>query len=196
MSRDPEEPTPPRKLTYRDAGVDIDGQDEGAARASRRVVRSTRTAGVLADLGSFGGLFRARSRAGCRQPILVSSADGDRHQAAWLPSGWPAIHDDRRPRPGQSLRQRHPRAGRAAVVLLDYVGDRPSARRRDVLDQVVEGHRPGCREHGLRVARWRDGRDARVFTSRRRVRRRRASSSEWSIARRLIDGSSDPASGT
>ncbi len=41
-------------LTYRDAGVDIDAQDE-ALRRIKGFVKGTRTPGVLADLGSFGG---------------------------------------------------------------------------------------------------------------------------------------------
>jgi len=62
------------KLTYRDAGVDIDAQDEALARI-RELVRSTRTSGVLADLGAFGGVF-APDLTGLARPLLVASADG------------------------------------------------------------------------------------------------------------------------
>jgi len=65
---------PTAGLTYRDAGVDIDAQDE-ALRRIKDLVRGTRTAGVLADLGSFGGLF-APKLDGMDRPVLVSSADG------------------------------------------------------------------------------------------------------------------------
>jgi phosphoribosylformylglycinamidine cyclo-ligase len=65
---------PPPGLNYRDAGVDIDAQDEGLRRL-RESLRSTRTAGVLADLGAFGGLFRPDLR-GFDEPVLVSSCDG------------------------------------------------------------------------------------------------------------------------
>jgi phosphoribosylformylglycinamidine cyclo-ligase len=61
-------------LTYRDAGVDIGRQDEGLRRI-RELVRGTRTAGVLADIGSFGGLF-APALKGLEAPVLVSSCDG------------------------------------------------------------------------------------------------------------------------
>jgi phosphoribosylformylglycinamidine cyclo-ligase len=60
--------------TYRDAGVDIDAQDQALARVKMRV-RSTFTDGVLSDLGSFGGLFRLGARK-LRDPVLVASADG------------------------------------------------------------------------------------------------------------------------
>lgn len=61
------------RSAYRDAGVDIDAQDEALDRI-KDLVRSTRTPGVLSELGSFGGLFRPPD--GYTEPILVSSADG------------------------------------------------------------------------------------------------------------------------
>ena len=42
---------------YREAGVDIDAQDEALDRV-KDLVRATSTPGVLSELGSFGGLFR------------------------------------------------------------------------------------------------------------------------------------------
>ncbi|HUP65909.1 MAG TPA: phosphoribosylformylglycinamidine cyclo-ligase [Thermoanaerobaculia bacterium] len=62
------------KQTYRDAGVDIDAQDE-ALRKVRTIVRDTYGPDVVSDIGLFGGLFRARFD-GMIAPILVSSADG------------------------------------------------------------------------------------------------------------------------
>lgn len=61
-------------LTYRDAGVDIDAQDE-ALRQAKAAIRSTFTPGVLGDVGAFGGLFDL-GRADCGSGILVASADG------------------------------------------------------------------------------------------------------------------------
>ncbi len=60
--------------TYREAGVDIDAQDEALARI-KGLVRSTFGKGVLSDLGSFGGLYDL-SAAGVKRPVLVASADG------------------------------------------------------------------------------------------------------------------------
>jgi phosphoribosylformylglycinamidine cyclo-ligase len=62
------------KSSYRDAGVNIDAQDE-ALREVRRIARGTFTPPVISDIGSFGGLFRA-SFEGIEKPILVSSTDG------------------------------------------------------------------------------------------------------------------------
>ncbi len=62
-------------LTYRDSGVDIDAQDE-ALRRVKALVKATRTPGVLADIGSFGGLFEPAGLKGMERPVLVSSCDG------------------------------------------------------------------------------------------------------------------------
>jgi phosphoribosylformylglycinamidine cyclo-ligase len=60
--------------SYRDAGVDIDAQDE-ALREVKKLVRETYNSNVLSELGSFGGLFRGTFE-GMESPILVSSSDG------------------------------------------------------------------------------------------------------------------------
>ncbi|HEY6136525.1 MAG TPA: phosphoribosylformylglycinamidine cyclo-ligase [Thermoanaerobaculia bacterium] len=67
-------PAVPDKTSYRDAGVDIDAQDD-ALREVRRIARGTFTPNVISDIGSFGGLFRA-SFDGIDKPVLVSSTDG------------------------------------------------------------------------------------------------------------------------
>jgi phosphoribosylformylglycinamidine cyclo-ligase len=59
---------------YRDSGVDIDAGNE-AVRRIRGLARSTFTAGVLSEIGSFGGLFKLDADR-YRSPVLVSSADG------------------------------------------------------------------------------------------------------------------------
>ncbi len=59
---------------YAAAGVDIDAQDEGL-REVKELARATFTAGVLNEIGSFGGLFRPEL-SGLAEPVLVASADG------------------------------------------------------------------------------------------------------------------------
>ncbi|MSO45290.1 MAG: phosphoribosylformylglycinamidine cyclo-ligase [Acidobacteria bacterium] len=61
-------------MDYKDSGVDIDAGNE-AVRRIRGLARSTFTAGVLSDIGSFGGLFQLETGR-YREPVLVSSADG------------------------------------------------------------------------------------------------------------------------
>ncbi len=62
-----------KPLTYKDAGVDIDAGNEVVSRIGA-LVRSTPQAGVLSDLGGFGGLFGLPS--GLTDPVLVSGTDG------------------------------------------------------------------------------------------------------------------------
>jgi len=61
-----------RGISYKDAGVSIDEADR-AVDSIRTMARKTFTAGVLTDIGSFGGGFLLK---GYREPVLVSSADG------------------------------------------------------------------------------------------------------------------------
>ncbi len=61
-------------LTYKNAGVDIDAQNEALAQARESILQSS-TPGVLGNVGAFGGLFDP-AKAGCRDAVLVSSADG------------------------------------------------------------------------------------------------------------------------
>src|SRR6187397_2510052 len=61
-------------MDYKASGVDIDAGNE-TVRRIRGLARSTFTAGVLSDIGSFGGLFRL-DRSHAQEPVLVSSADG------------------------------------------------------------------------------------------------------------------------
>ena len=61
------------RLTYRDAGVDIDAGDSLVERI-RPHVRTTRRPEVLADVGGFAGLCRLPM--GVRDPVLVSGTDG------------------------------------------------------------------------------------------------------------------------
>ncbi|MBQ9614852.1 MAG: phosphoribosylformylglycinamidine cyclo-ligase [Selenomonadaceae bacterium] len=61
------------KLTYRDAGVDIDAGNE-SVRLIKDCVKATYRPEVLGDLGGFGGLFALSAK--YREPVLVSGTDG------------------------------------------------------------------------------------------------------------------------
>ena len=62
------------KMTYRDAGVDIDAGNESVS-LIKDSVRATYRPEVLGDLGGFGGLFALRAQDYC-EPVLVSGTDG------------------------------------------------------------------------------------------------------------------------
>src|SRR3989304_3819763 len=63
------------RLTYKDAGVDIDAKMRAIQRI-RLIARATFKKGVLNDIGSFGGLYDLTAAGPLRHPILVSSTDG------------------------------------------------------------------------------------------------------------------------
>ena len=61
-------------MDYKSAGVDIDAGND-TVRRIRALARSTFTAGVLSEIGTFGGLFQLEPGR-FREPVLVASADG------------------------------------------------------------------------------------------------------------------------
>ncbi len=66
--------TDDKKLTYADAGVDIEAGN-AMVEAIRPLVRATRRRGADAEIGGFGGLFDLKA-AGFTDPILVAANDG------------------------------------------------------------------------------------------------------------------------
>ncbi len=63
-----------KKLTYRDAGVDIDAGNY-SVKLIKDSVKATYRPEVLGDLGGFGGLFALQSGK-YKEPVLVSGTDG------------------------------------------------------------------------------------------------------------------------
>ncbi len=63
-----------KQLTYKDAGVDTK-EGERAVKLMKDHVKATFNENVLADIGGFGGLFRAPVE-GMKEPVLVSGTDG------------------------------------------------------------------------------------------------------------------------
>lgn len=61
-------------MDYRAAGVDIAAADEAKDRI-KRLLSKSKSASVLSEIGSFGGVFRP-DFSGLAEPVLVSSTDG------------------------------------------------------------------------------------------------------------------------
>ncbi|MBI1950538.1 MAG: hypothetical protein HYS34_04160, partial [Acidobacteria bacterium] len=59
-----------RRLTYKDAGVDIDAKMRAIQRI-RLIARGTFKKGVMTDIGSFGGLYDLTAAGPLRHPVLV-----------------------------------------------------------------------------------------------------------------------------
>ncbi|ANM28671.1 phosphoribosylaminoimidazole synthetase [Acidobacteria bacterium Mor1] len=131
-----------KPLSYRDAGVDIDAQEEALSRIGK-VVASTRTPGVMADLGSFGGMYDGRFPQ-MQHPVLVSSADGvGTKLRVAVQMG---IHDT----VGRDLVNHCVNdilvQGARPLYFMDYVGT--GVLEPGVLAAVVEGVAAGCRDAG------------------------------------------------
>ena len=62
------------KLTYKDAGVDVEGANQLLG-SVMSIVRKTSRPGLMGNIGGFGGLFDL-SRTRVQRPVLVSSTDG------------------------------------------------------------------------------------------------------------------------
>ncbi|HNX51503.1 MAG TPA: AIR synthase related protein, partial [Thermoanaerobaculaceae bacterium] len=136
------EPTRSVPLTYAAAGVDIDAQDR-ALTGVKRLARSTFTAGVLSEIGSFGGLF-SLDPDNPQGQVLVASADGvgTKLKVAQMAG----VHDT----VGEDLVNRCVNdilvCGARPLFFLDYF----ASGRLDsgVMVSVVEGLARGCRANG------------------------------------------------
>jgi len=62
------------RMTYRDAGVDIDAGNKSVS-LIKDAVRTTYRSEVMGDLGGFGGLFALNTK-DYKEPVLVSGTDG------------------------------------------------------------------------------------------------------------------------
>lgn len=129
-------------LTYAEAGVDIQAGDQ-AVRLMRDTVRSTFRPEVLADIGSFGGLF-AFNAAKYREPVLVSGTDGvgtklrvamlvDRHDTIGIDAVAMSVND--------ILVQ-----GAEPLFFLDYLA--VGKLEPEKVAQIVSGVAAGCRQAG------------------------------------------------
>lgn len=131
-----------KKVTYKSAGVDIKKADRLVA-DYKRFALSTRTKGVISDVGSFGGLFRPDIKR-YRDPILVSSTDGvgTKLKIAFLADKHDTVGIDLVAMSANDILC----SGAEGLFFLDYVstGKIKSA----VLRDIVKGIAKGCREAG------------------------------------------------
>src|SRR5687767_15544777 len=128
-------------MDYKASGVDIDAGSE-AVRRIRMLARSTFTAGVMSDIGSFGGLFRIDTSR-FRDPILVSSADGvgTKLKVAFLAGRHDTIGVDLVNHCVNDILVQ----GAEPLFFLDYLATGRLAP--DVAESIVSGMARACREN-------------------------------------------------
>jgi phosphoribosylformylglycinamidine cyclo-ligase len=129
-------------MDYKASGVDIDAGNE-AVRRIRGLARSTFTPAVLSDIGSFGGLFRFDAAA-CREPVLVSSADGvgTKLKVAFLANRHETVGADLVNHCVNDILVQ----GAEPLFFLDYLGTGRLSPQ--VAEQIVSGMARACRENG------------------------------------------------
>jgi len=130
-------------ISYAQAGVDIDAQDEALAKAKRAIIASA-TPGVLGKVGLFGGLFDP-ARMGAGDSVLVASADGvgTKLDIAKRAKVYDTI--------GRDLVQHCINdilaQGARPLFFLDYVGT--GVLEPDVVAALITGCANACKDHGL-----------------------------------------------
>ena len=155
-----------RRLTYAQAGVDIDAGNR-MVEMIKPLVRATARPGADAEIGGFGGLFDLK-RAGFKDPVLVAANDGVGTKVKIaIETGLPR-HDRHRSR--RHVGQRSRRAGRRAAVLPRLFRHRQARSRRSAPRSSRAS--PPAAAGRLRADRRRDRGNARRL-SRRRLRSRR-----------------------
>ncbi|MCU0255953.1 MAG: phosphoribosylformylglycinamidine cyclo-ligase [Vicinamibacterales bacterium] len=129
-------------IDYRSSGVDIDAGHE-VVRRIKALARGTATAGVLSELGSFGGLF-ALDPAGRDATVLVASADGvgTKLKVAFMASRHDTVGEDLVNHCVNDILVQ----GARPLFFLDYLATGRLSP--DVAVAVVEGIARGCRANG------------------------------------------------
>jgi len=131
-----------RSSAYARAGVDIDAQDR-ALRRIKKLVRKTFTAGVLSDIGSFGGLFRP-DLGSMEEPVLVASADGvgTKLAVARMAADYSTVGSDLVNHCVNDILVQ----GARPLFFLDYVGT--GVLEPKTMEQLVGGLAAACRKNG------------------------------------------------
>ena len=130
------------KLTYKTAGVDID-RANALVKDYKRFSESTRTKGVVSDIGSFGGLFSPDIKR-FKDPILVSSTDGvgTKLKIAFLADKHDTVGIDLVAMSANDILC----SGAEGLFFLDYIST--GKIRSSTLKDIVKGIARGCKEAG------------------------------------------------
>jgi phosphoribosylformylglycinamidine cyclo-ligase len=129
-------------MDYKAAGVDIDAGTE-VVRRIKGLARSTFTAGVLSEIGSFGGLFRLGD-GWFDDPVMVASADGvgTKLKVAFMAGRHDTVGEDLVNHCVNDILVQ----GARPLFFLDYLATGRLSP--DVAEQVVTGIARGCRANG------------------------------------------------
>jgi len=131
-----------KKISYKDAGVDISAGEEAVNRIKAKV-RETFTPGVLTDLGQFGGFFALDIKK-YKRPVLVSSVDGvgTKLKIAFMMNKHDSI--------GECLVNHCINdilvGGAKPLYFMDYIGTGQLSP--EVMEEIITGMARGCKNAG------------------------------------------------
>ncbi|MDA0990000.1 MAG: phosphoribosylformylglycinamidine cyclo-ligase [Verrucomicrobia bacterium] len=128
-----------RKSAYAAAGVDIDEMMTGLA-AAKRLIKRTATAGVVGDVGSFGGLHKSPGR----DALIVASMDGvgTKLKVAAMAGRHDTVGQDLVNHCVNDILVQ----GATPLFFMDYLG--AAKLRGAVFHDVIKGLSKACRENG------------------------------------------------
>ncbi|MCD6117839.1 phosphoribosylformylglycinamidine cyclo-ligase [bacterium] len=131
-----------KKISYKDAGVDIEAGKE-AVRRIKSAVRTTFNDNVLTDIGKFGGFFMPDIK-GYAEPVLVSSIDGvgTKLKVAIMTGKHDTIGEDLVNHSVNDILV----GGARPLFFLDYIGT--CTLKPDAVEQIISGMVRGCKNNG------------------------------------------------
>ncbi len=131
-----------KKLTYKDAGVDIDAADKFVD-SVKKIVKPTFRPEVMSSIGGFGGMF-ALNKQKYENPVLVSSTDGvgTKLRIAGMMNKHDTIGIDLVAMCANDIIVQ----GAEPVFLLDYISI--GKINHEILENVLKGIADGCKQAG------------------------------------------------
>lgn len=132
-----------KKLSYAQAGVDIDAGEQAVQRI-KELARTTFNSSVLSQIGSFGGFFKP-TLSGLSSPVLISSADGvgTKLKLAFMTGRHTTVGEDLVNHCVNDILVH----GARGLFFLDYIAT--GKLHPDVIADIVDGLARGCRNAGM-----------------------------------------------
>ena len=133
-----------KKLTYKDAGVNIDAGNESIKRIKKHV-KSTFTKDVLLDVGKFGGMISLEKAKKMKKPALVCSIDGvgTKMKIASMADKWDSVGKDIVNHSSNDILVQ----GAFPVAFMDYIAS--DKIEPEQVEQIVKGISEACKEAGI-----------------------------------------------
>ncbi|UCD03255.1 MAG: phosphoribosylformylglycinamidine cyclo-ligase [Candidatus Aenigmatarchaeota archaeon] len=133
-----------KKITYKDAGVNIDAANESTKRIKEHV-KKTFDSSVVIDMGTFAGAVNLEKLKKYKNPVLVSSIDGvgTKLMIASMMNKWDTIGKDIVGHCANDILS----VGGEPLFFLDYIAS--ASMKPEIIEQIVKGMSHACRENGI-----------------------------------------------